>query len=84
MYVVVYIYIHIDINIYIYMYTHIHMCIYIYVCLCIFFYDSFWDALQTGPRERPLEDYEGGRDLAELKKFASDNLGPRWGLWGII
>ena len=24
-----------------------------------------------------MKDYEGGRDLAELKKFAKDNLGPR-------
>merc|ERR1711862_717376 len=26
-----------------------------------------------------LEDYEGGRDFDELKKFAEDNLGPRCG-----
>merc|ERR1712241_730773 len=26
-----------------------------------------------------LEDYEGGRDLKALKKFAKDNLGPRCG-----
>jgi len=26
-----------------------------------------------------LEDYEGGRSLKELKKFAADNLGPRCG-----
>ena len=31
---------------------------------------------RLGP-EPKNEDYEGGRELSELQKFAKDNLGPR-------